>query len=337
VYSARIEPSGREFSIKPDEHVLDAALRCGIPLKYGCRHGNCSSCKYLVTDGDVDYGRASPYSLSNAERDEGWVLLCCATALDDLEIQDDRAIDDRQLPVLAPEELGAEVSGVERLTPGLRRLRLTIDRPITFYAGQFMELEVPGAPEVWRSYSVASAPALVPELAFVVKVIEAGAFSGRLDNLAAGARLRLRGPFGTGYLRDGDRPVLLVATGSGIAPILSMLEHAAGHGDRRRFHLFHGARTAAELPGQERIGQLREVLDLDYRPVLSAPTAECAWSGDPMRVTTAVQRGIADGSPYDAYVCGKPEMCDAVTALLEAKGTAEHNIFSDRFFPAVTD
>lgn len=337
MYSARIEPSGKEFVIKPDEYVLDAALRGGIPLKYGCRHGNCSSCKYLVTDGDVDYGKASPYSLSNAERDDGWVLLCCATALDDLEIQDDRMLDDRALPVLVPNEVSGEIVGVEHLTPSLRSLHLKIDRPINFYAGQFMELEVPQLHDQWRSYSVASPPGLVPDMTFVVKIIENGAFSGSLDSLPAGERLRLRGPFGAGYLREGDRPVLLVATGSGISPILSILEHVARRGDQRRFDFFYGARTASELPCQQRIDELGKSLNLNYHPVLSAPTSDCGWSGEAIRVTTAVQRKIADGSPYDAYVCGKPAMCDAVTALLEAKGTPENNIFSDRFFPATTD
>lgn len=335
MYSARVEPTGTEFQIKPDEHILDAALRSGVPLNYGCRHGNCSSCKYLVTDGDVDYGNASPYSLSNAERDEGWVLLCCATALDDLEIQDDRMIDERQLPILTPTESGAEVAGVDKLTPSLRRLRLTLERPVEFYAGQFMEIEIPGAPQQWRSYSIASAPSTDSELSFLIKMISDGRFSGQLDSLSPGTPLRLRGPFGTGYLRAGDRPIVLVATGSGIAPILSILEHAATSGDQRPFTFFYGARTAAELPCQPRLTQLRDLLNLTYHSVLSRPTSECRWSDEPARVTTAVQRRITDGSPYDAYLCGKPEMCDAVTALLEAKGTPEQTIFSDKFFPAL--
>lgn len=337
MYSVRVEPDGKQFSIKPDEHILDAALRSGVPLKYGCRHGNCSSCKYLVTDGEVDYGNASPYSLSNAERDEGWVLLCCATALDDLEIQDDRVFDDRQLPVLTPTEQGGEVLGVDELTPTLRRLRIRTEQPITFYAGQFLEVAVPGAEDQWRSYSVASAPGVAPELEFVVKVIDGGAFSGQLDTLEPGTVVRVRGPFGTGYLRAGERPVLLVATGSGISPILSILEHAASTDDRRPFTFFYGARVADELPSERRIGELRDLLDLTYHPVLSKPTPQCDWSGPPSRVTTAVQRRVGDGTPYDAYLCGKPEMCDAVTALLEAKGTPEETIFSDKFFPAVEE
>lgn len=335
MYSARVEPSGKQFTIKPEEYILDAALRSGVPLKYGCRHGNCSSCKYLVTDGEVDYGNASPYSLSNAERDEGWVLLCCATALDDIEVQDDRVLDARQLPVLTPEEFTAEVLGVDPLTPGLRRLRVRTGRPVHFYAGQFLEVGVPGEPGQWRSYSVASPPDSATEIEFVVKVTDGGRFSGRLDDLAPGTEIRLRGPFGTGYLRQGDGPVLLVATGSGIAPILSILEHAAGTRDRRSFTFFYGARTAGELPCEPRIRELTTRLDLTYRPVLSRPTPECAWPNEPSRVTSVVLRTIDDGSPYDAYVCGNPAMCDAVTTLLEAKGTAEESIFTDKFFAAV--
>jgi len=335
MYSARVEPSGKQFPVKPGEYILDAALRAGVPLKYGCRHGNCSSCKYLITDGDVDFGNASPYSLSNAERDEGWALVCCATALDDLEIQDHRIPDTRQLPVLVPEEFTAEVIGVDPLTPTLRRLRLRADQQVHFYAGQFLEVGVPGARDQWRSYSVASAPDSAPGIELVVKMTAGGRFSGRLDTLAPGTEIRLRGPFGTGYLREGDRPILLVATGSGISPILSILEHAALDGDRRAFTFFYGARTAVELPCESRIKELGRLLDLTYHPVLSRPTPECGWAGEPSRVTIAVLRLIDDGSPYDAYVCGNPDMCEAVTALLEAKGTPEESIFTDKFFPAI--
>jgi NAD(P)H-flavin reductase/ferredoxin len=336
VYSARVQPGGQEFTVKPDEFILDAALRSGVPLRYGCRHGNCSSCKYLVTEGDVDFGIASPYALSNAERDEGWVLLCCATALDDLEIQDDRVHDTRQLPVLVPAEFAGEVLGVDRLTPTLRRLRMRPDRPIFGYPGQFLEIAAPGDPDQWRSYSMASAPGSA-DLEFVIKVTEGGRFSGELDTLAPGVTLRLRGPFGTAYLRPGDRPVLLVATGSGIAPILAILEHAAQERDPRSFMFCYGARTAADLPCEARLRELGGLLDLVYRPVLSSPTPACGWAGEPARVTTEVRRAVGDGSPYDAYVCGNPDMCDAVTALLEAKGTPEGSIFTDRFFPAVEE
>lgn len=337
MYSARVEPSGKEFQIMPGEYILDAALRSGMPLRYGCRHGNCSSCKYQVTDGDVDYGNASPYSLSNAERDDDWVLLCCARALDDLEILDDRLVDDRALPVLAPTEARAEITGVEKLTSDLRRLSVQLDRTVDFYAGQFMELEIPGAEDQWRSYSVASPPGTEPDMSFVIKVIGDGRFSGQLDRLSTGSALRVRGPFGTGYLRDGDRPILLVATGSGIAPILSILEHAARTGDPRSITFVYGARTAGDLPCEPRLGELHQLLDLTYRPTLSGPTPGCYWVGEPARVIDVVRRQIGDGSPYDAYLCGKPEMCDSVTILLEAKGTPEENIFTDKFFPAITN
>jgi propane monooxygenase reductase subunit len=128
-----------------------------------------------------------------------------------------------------------------------------------------------------------------------------------------------------------------VATGSGISPILSILEHAAQCEDQRAFTFFYGARTRADFPCEDRIEQLCGLLNLTYWPVLSGPTPECCWPGEPSRVTAEVRRRIADGAPYDAYVCGKPEMCDAVIALLEAKGTPEETIFSDKFFPAVED
>lgn len=328
-YAVRLEPGGETFAVRPEENILDAALRFGIGLKYGCRHGNCSSCKYLVTDGDVDPGAASPYSLSERERDEGWALLCCATPLEDLRILDDRPLDSRRLPVLTPQVHRAEVLAVERLTATLRGLRLRTEQAFAFYPGQFVEIGVPGRPGQWRAYSVASPPSAAPELGFVVKRIEGGTFSGALDTLPAGTPLEVRGPYGSSYLRAGSAPVLLVATGSGVAPVL---EHAAEQADPRSFTFFYGARDVADLPFDNQLAALAGRIDLTYRPVLSRPSAADVPA---QRVTTAILRGIDDGTPYDAYLCGNPEMCDAVGALLEAKGTAEEAIFADRFFPAV--
>ncbi len=150
-YQVRLTPDGATFEVAPGETVLDSALRNGIALEYGCRHGNCAACKYLLTEGDVDFGNASPYSLSEQEREDGWALLCCATPLEDLEIQDRAEEDLRRLPVISPELRVGQVRDCERLTESLWRLALSLDKPLTFYPGQFVELGVPGRNDDWRS------------------------------------------------------------------------------------------------------------------------------------------------------------------------------------------
>ncbi|MCP5199074.1 MAG: 2Fe-2S iron-sulfur cluster binding domain-containing protein [Gammaproteobacteria bacterium] len=335
-YEVELAPGGETFEVAEGETILDAALRAGIDLKYGCRHGNCSTCKYLVEDGEVDFGHASAYSLPDAEREEGWALMCCATPLTDLLIQDDRRPDARARPMLTPQDATATVTAATALTAELWELRLQLPEPFTFYAGQYAELtlDADGAP-VRRSYSMASAPDGSGELAFVLKRIAGGAFSDRVTALEPGAELALRGPFGTSYLRDGERPVLFAAIGSGLAPILAMLRAAAAAGDTRAFTFYYGARRPADLPCEDELATLGGKLPgLRYVPTLDGLQDGDAWDGAVGNVTQAIQREVDNASDLDVYLCGAPEMCETVARLLRAKGLPEEQLFFDRFFAA---
>lgn len=330
--TVRLEPTGSSFTVEPGENILVAAERQGIRFKYGCRHGNCSACKYEILDGDVDFGRASAYSLTESERDEGWALVCCAEPLSDLVIADTTPVDPRARPLLPATEYATEVTGVEPVGPNLWELRAARPSGLDFYAGQFVELALPDAARgEWRPYSLACPPGAA-ELRFVVKSIPTGAFSGHIGADWAGRPILLRGPFGDAYLRDGDDEVLLVATGSGIAPVLSILGDACEHADRRAFRLFYGARAEGSLAWTAELEAMAGRIDLDVIPCLTDPSA--GWAGYRGRVTPAVQAGVVDASRMDAYICGNPEMCGAVLRLLEAKGLAESSSFTDEFHPA---
>ena len=205
-HHASLVPSGESFQIDAGESVLDAALRQGCALNYGCRHGNCSSCKYFLEAGDVEHGAASIYSLTEAERDEGFALLCCARPLTDLVIAAREGDDPRAAPLLAPTARAATVDVVEPVTARLWRIMLALDAPLAFYPGQFIELQIPGT-ALWRSYSIASAPARSTQLELVIKHLPGGAFSGQLPTLARGLQISMRGPFGTSYLRAGTAAI----------------------------------------------------------------------------------------------------------------------------------
>ena len=154
--------------------------------------------------------------------------MCVARPVSDLVLREDRAPDDRALPALRPRGAGGHRDGgrgTGRWTCG--GSRLGVDAPHHFYAGQFMEIEVPGQPGEWRAYSVSSAPSSNRALEFILKHIPGGSFSGQPPRMAVGDALVLRGPFGDGYLRAGTDRVLLVGVGSGLAPLLSILRHAA--------------------------------------------------------------------------------------------------------------
>lgn len=333
MHRASLSLSNQTFDIQTGETVLDAALRQGVALEYGCRHGNCSSCKYYLESGDVDHGGASIYSLTEAERDEGFALLCCAKPVSDLVIEVRGGSDARALPLIKPREFEATLLGVTQLTRTLWRIRIEIAQALPFYAGQFVELKL-GGQDFWRSYSIASAPADNRVLEFVIKRVGGGQFSDQIVALVPGSPLTVRGPFGTSYLRDGEAPVLLVAIGSGVSPILSILRQAAVTEDPRRFSFYYGARTPADLPLQAELQRLTRMLGerFVFQPVLSRPDA--MWNGLSGRVTQALQRDLADARPYDAYLCGAPDMCDAIGTLLEAKGIRAGQLFFDKFHAA---
>ncbi len=333
-YLVELEPGGQTFKCGEDETILDGALRQGIALLYGCRHGRCSTCKYLVEDGEVDVGDVTAYALPDNEREAGWALLCRARPLSDVLIRDHKLPDERVLPLLTPMRVDATVAAVIQLTPELWQLDVALPTALHFYAGQFVELGL-GEKEavLWRSYSMSSSPSSSHRLSFVIKRIEGGAFSGAIEHLEAGRTIAVRGPFGASYLRAGSRPVLLCAIGSGLAPILSMLRDAGESGDRRAFTLFYGARRPQDLAYLE---ELRDCwgLQLAFVPTLDGLEDGDVWSGATGTVTRAVQHAVESARDVDAYLCGAPPMCETVGRLLSAKGLPVEQLFFDRFFAA---
>ena len=333
-YVVELSPGGQTFNCGEDETILDGALRQGIELTYGCRHGRCSTCKYLVEDGEVDLGDVTAYALPENEQDAGWALLCRARPLSDVLIRDHRLPDARALPVLTPASCEAQVAGVTQLTAELWELAVALPAPLHFYAGQFAELGLDTADgRVWRSYSMASTPSSPQLLKFVMKRIEGGAFSGNISQLQAGQPITVRGPFGASYLRAGERPVLLCAIGSGLAPIMAMLRDAGERGDTRTFSLFYGARRPQDLPYLEELNA-GFGLKLEFMPTLDGLVDGDAWSGATGTVTRAVQHAVENARDVDAYLCGAPPMCETVSRLLSAKGLPNEQLYFDRFFAA---
>lgn len=329
-------PTGQEFLVGAHEDILTAALRSGINVRYGCRHGNCSSCKQWLVDGEVDASAASCYAIPRSEIEDGAILLCCTFAKSDLVIEIDHDDDMEELPPMVPPSLRqATVRAVRALTSSLVELRVEVDRPLGFRAGQYAEFTVDGTSER-RSYSLVNPPSSDRVLVFCIKRIEYGVFSGTIDRLRPGWQLSLEAPFGTMFLRDTGRPVLAAAIGSGIAPIMSILTDAAEREVSVPIRLYYGARTAADLPYVEEIATLSKRLpDFEFIPCLSGEPSGPQPGGRLRRVTRVIAEGIKDASAYDAYLCGAPEMCDAVGRLLEAKGLPEGRIHADRFYPAI--
>jgi propane monooxygenase reductase subunit len=331
-----LEPTGQEFSVGENEDILTAALHHGINLQYGCRHGNCSSCKHWLLDGDVDDSAASVYAIPRNEREDGAILLCCTYAESDLVIEIDQHDGVEALPSMTPpSRRRATVLEVRSRTPDLVELRVGLDEALSFRAGQYAEFTLDTGER--RSYSLLNPPSSGSELIFCIKRVQSGVFATVLDRLEPGSHLHLEAPFGTMFLRETSRPVIAVGIGSGIAPLLSILSDAAEQNSEVPIRFYYGARTNSDLVYVDELAELSTQLkDFQFIPCLSQSTPDTLPpNGRPGRVTRVIAEDIRDASSYDAYLCGAPEMCDAVGRLLEAKGLPEARIHADKFYSAV--
>jgi propane monooxygenase reductase component len=336
-FTVRFEPVGIEMEADEEETILHAAFRQGLMLMHGCKEGQCSSCKSFLLDGEVDLDRYSTFALPDFEEAEGYTLLCRAHAQSDLEIELLNFDEEILRSGVALQTAKVRVEAVERLTHDIRLLRVALVDPerLTFQAGQYVDIRIPGADE-HRSFSMANTPATAHELEFMIKVYPDGHFSGLLDSgeIEAGDELELTGPYGVFTLRaTSTRRLLFIGGGAGMAPILSLLRSLADAGNVLPAVYYYGARRPEDLFHLEELEGLCERLpDFRFVPALSeTESGENGWTGETGLITDVVDRLEGDVSEVEAYVCGPPPMVEAAMALLERKGVPEAQIHFDKF------
>jgi propane monooxygenase reductase subunit len=333
VHTVTVLPAEISFECSEEETVLQAAIRRGFALPYGCRKGHCGTCKAQVLEGDVDLDVEVTHALTSFEHDQGMTLLCSAFAYSDSTIEMEGLDASELADATEVRDVPATVVAVERLTHDIRRLAVALDGELPFRAGQFAELN-PAGSDIWRSYSMATPPSAAGRVEFMIKTIPGGAFSTQLEATGTGDRFTVRGPLGSFWVRDHDRPLLLVGGGAGMAPLWSILQDLAETGDSRPVRFFYGARTADDLFQLEAIaGVGKELADFEFIPALSDAPAGREGPFDRGLITDVLHarlgRGIAE---YDAYLCGPPPMIDAALELLETFGLEERrSIFYDKF------
>ena len=337
-YQVTIQPSGHAFSVRQSESVLDAALRQGIILPYGCRNGACGSCLGAVLSGTLHYPGEPPTALAAVPDAQGKALFCQARAASDLVIgvREVEAVQDIEVRTMP-----CRVSRLEHLAPDVIRiyLKAPATQRLQFLAGQYISILLKGhAP---RAFSIANAPHADEFIELHIRYVEGGYFTDQVFHmLREKALLRFQGPLGTFFLReDTDRPAILVGGGTGFAPLKAMLEHAFEIGLRQPLHLFWGARARRDLYLDELPRHWAEVNgNFRYTPVLSEPGPDDAWTGDTGLVTDAVVKQYPDLAPYDIYASGPPVMVQAGHQLFTTHGLDESRFFSDAFeYAAVTE
>ncbi|MEW6415000.1 MAG: CDP-6-deoxy-delta-3,4-glucoseen reductase [Pseudomonadota bacterium] len=331
-HQVTIQPSGHRFSVEDDETILEAALREGFALPYGCRNGACGACKGKVLAGQVDYGTYSASALKDEDKVQGRALFCRARPLTDLIIEAKEIGAAKDIVV---KTLPCRVEKLEKLADDVMRMKIKLpaNERLQFLAGQYIDFQLKDGRA--RSYSLANAPHDDALLELHIRHVPGGLFTDQVfSTLKERDILRLKGPLGSFFLReDSDKPMIFVAGGTGFAPIKSMLEHAfAAHLDREMV-LYWGVRSLkdlylAALPQQWQA----EHPNFSFVPVLSAPLPQDRWQGRTGLVHDAVLADFADLSGYQVYASGAPAMVDAARdAFLRTRGLPEDEFFADAF------
>jgi propane monooxygenase reductase subunit len=340
VHTVRFEPVGIEMEVAEGETVLEAAFRQGISVMHGCKEGQCSSCKSLLIDGDAELLKYSTFALPDYERETNHILLCRTVAYSDLTVELLNYDEDLLSRSIAVKEYEAVLTGITPLTHDIRLLEIEIDKPLRFWAGQFVDLTIPGR-GITRSFSMANAPSRQDRLAFIIKKYPDGAFSALLDGeLKPGDRLTAKGPYGTCFRRE-ERPgpMVLIGGGSGMSPLWSILSDHAKSGEQRPVRFFYGARTRRDLFHLDQFAEFeRHIPDFRFIPALSQAEPGDEWTGETGFIHEVVARVLRqEGLPgeIDAYTCGPPPMIDAVLPMLQMAGVEPERIYFDKFTPAV--
>ncbi len=329
-----VRPDNRIVAVRAGDTILDAALREGIALPFECRNGGCGQCKATLAYGEVDHGAYQKEALTQAERDAGQILTCCAQPRGDIEIE--------YLPAktpggIRPREWLATVERLEKLAPDVMRVILALEggERISFYAGQYINVLLEDGAR--RSFSFATAPQESARIELHIRRIEGGRYTGHVfERMRAGDKLRFEGPLGAFFLReDTDKPIIFVAGSTGFAPVKSMLEHAFARGLRRRMLLYWGTRQRADmylaaLPEQ----WAREHANFTFVPVLSDPAPEDRWQGRTGLVHEAILADFPSLAGHQVYACGSTAMVEAAHPAFRARGLAQDDCFADAFRPA---
>ncbi len=326
-----LHPGGHRVPARPGETLLDAALRAGLVLPYECRNGGCGVCVCTVLQGRIDHGAYQPAVLNAAMRTRGKALTCCATALEDVAIE----IDVQSLepgmakPVLS---LEARVASLRLLGDDVMQvlLNLPTGERLDFIAGQYLNIVLEDGQR--RAFSFASPPHRGTPIELHIKLVPDGQFTPRVfKSLKVGDALRIEGPFGRFSLSESEKPIILIATAVGFAPVKSILEDAFHRGIKRPMQLYWGARHRRDLYQLELAESWASEHDnFSLQAVLSGEP-DGTWSGRTGRASTAILEDHPDMSSFEVYACGSVRMVEEVMPTFMARGVSEDACFSDAF------
>jgi ferredoxin-NAD(P)+ reductase (naphthalene dioxygenase ferredoxin-specific) len=320
-----VQPLGRKLHLEPGANLLAALREHQIPISYSCTAGRCGTCRCKVVQGAVhESGREAKITHPD---DDGYVLACMSVMMGDCVIE----VPEPDEIVTHPARIvKATVTAIEPLTHDIRRLRLRPAKPLEFSPGQYAMLQF--GPEHIRPYSMANV-AGSDELEFHIRLVHDGRVTGYIEHwLTVGDAVRVSGPLGTAYLRrKHEGPMLCVAGGTGLAPVLSIVRGAIAEGMVNSIHLYFGVRSPRDIYGLEWLRQLQQRhANLHVHVIVSTGNEDPELRSGV--VTDAVSNDWADLAGWRVYLCGAPPMVDAATLLAKRKGVLAEHIYADAFY-----
>jgi CDP-4-dehydro-6-deoxyglucose reductase, E3 len=331
-FQITVQPSGHQFACEADDTVLGAAIKAGIGLPYGCKNGACGSCKGKVLAGAVEHKAHQQRALSADEKEQGYALFCCAIASADLVIEAREVGGSSDYPV---RKMPSRVSTIERVAPDvvIITLQLPANEALAYRAGQYIEFMLRDGKR--RSYSLANAPSLEAPLSLHIRHMPGGLFTEQVfGTMKERDILRFEGPMGTFFLReDSEKPIVMLASGTGFAPIKALVEHMIHLKSPRPVALYWGGRRPQDLYMQDLCREWEASLpNFRYVPVVSDALPEDGWSGRSGFVHAAVMDDFPDLSGHQVYACGAPVVVDSAKRDYVAKcGLPAEEFFADAF------
>ncbi|CAL60949.1 putative Ferredoxin--NAD(+) reductase [Herminiimonas arsenicoxydans] len=331
-FQVTVQPSGRQFSCEADETILSAAIRAGVGLPYGCKNGACGSCRGMVLSGDVTHGAHQERALPAADEAKGFSLFCCARPHGDVVIEAREVLGLGEFPI---KKLPSRIARLERVGDDVMSiaLQLPASEKLQYRAGQYIEFMLKDGKR--RSYSLANAPHVGEHVTLHIRHMPGGLFTDQVfSTMKERDILRFEGPLGSFFLReDSDKPMVLLASGTGFAPIKAIVEQAVHIKSERPMTLYWGGRRPKDLYMHALCEEwARTIPNFRYVPVISNATQEDQWNGQTGFVHQVVMNDLPDLSNYQVYACGAPAMVDAARTDFSAScNLPEEEFYADAF------
>jgi CDP-4-dehydro-6-deoxyglucose reductase len=337
-HQVRIEPHARTLRVASAQPVLEAALAAGLNLPHSCKSGHCGSCRARLLTGEILYPDGRPVGISLEEEQGGHILLCQARALSDLVVEARLVANVADVEI---KTLPCRIARLVPLAPDVMQvfLRLPAVEQLRFHPGQYLDVLLESGRR--RSFSIASPPHDSALIELHVRRVNGGGFTERLfapapggavPPLASGSLLHIEGPVGQFSYRDGSGPALMIAGGTGFAPLKSILRHVLENGIKRDIHFYWGARQARDIYEEPLVREwVRRHPKLRFTAVLSeASTAQAAQ----VRLGWVHEAALADYpdlSGFEVYAAGPPAMIEAMRSQFPRHGLPAERLYFDSF------